>query len=152
MNKEEYLKDLEGCLKKHLSKTEIEDILRDYGEYFEDGRRMNQSDTEISARLGTPKLIAKQIVEEYGEQTKAISVAVDLEKMKDNAKKSMICMKGRLLKKSTIQKCGKDFKNQLSGPFKSLTSNSLVAGGGFLRGFAAFFSLLGKLILRGFCC
>lgn len=70
MNKEEYLHELEVCLKKHLSRGEVEDILRDYGEYFEDGRRLNKTDMEISAKLGAPELIAGQFAEETGERSK----------------------------------------------------------------------------------
>lgn len=64
MNKETYLKQLEALLKKHLSKAEVEDILRDYGEFFEDGRRQGKTDTEIAAKLGSPELIAEQFTVE----------------------------------------------------------------------------------------
>ena len=63
MTKESYLQALENLLKKHLSKSEIDDILRDYGEYFDDGRRQNKTDTEISAKLGDPEIIAQQFIE-----------------------------------------------------------------------------------------
>lgn len=64
MNKQEYLEKLAGCLKKYFSKKEVEDILRDYAEYFEEGRRQNKTDSEIAAKLGDPVIIAEQIVEE----------------------------------------------------------------------------------------
>ncbi len=65
MNKLEYLGQLEAILKKqHLSKAEIDDIIRDYAEFFEEGRRQGQSDAEISAKLGSPELIAEQLTEE----------------------------------------------------------------------------------------
>ena len=54
MNKLDYLNQLESILKKHhMSKAEIDDIIRDYAEFFEEGRRQGQSDGEISAKLGT---------------------------------------------------------------------------------------------------
>ena len=68
MNKEEYLQKLEQYLKKYLSKEEIKDILMDYGEYFEDGRRLNKTDIEISAKLGDPEVIASQFIEEIKEE------------------------------------------------------------------------------------
>lgn len=43
MNKQEYLERLQACLKHKLSKEEIEDIMRDYAEYFEEGRRAKQA-------------------------------------------------------------------------------------------------------------
>ena len=70
MTKEEYLKQLEANLKKFVSKDELNDILMDYGEFFEDGRRQNKSDTEISAKLGDPEIIAKQLIEEMPEDNK----------------------------------------------------------------------------------
>ncbi len=70
MTKESYLQSLETLLKKHLSKSEINDILRDYGEYFDDGRRQNKTDTEISAKLGDPEIIAQQFIEEIGNESK----------------------------------------------------------------------------------
>lgn len=71
MTKESYLQSLEALLKKHLSKSEISDILRDYGEYFDDGRRQNKTDTEISAKLGDPEIIAQQFIEEIGNENRA---------------------------------------------------------------------------------
>lgn len=64
----EYLQRLESCLRWRVSRAELDDIMRDYAEYFEEGRRQNQSDGEISARLGEPELVARQIVEEGREQ------------------------------------------------------------------------------------
>ncbi|MBP1581320.1 MAG: DUF1700 domain-containing protein [Oscillospiraceae bacterium] len=66
MNKLEYLNQLETILKKHLSKAEVDDIIRDYAEFFEEGRRQGKNDAEISAKLGSPELIAEQIMEENG--------------------------------------------------------------------------------------
>jgi len=67
MNKLEYLNKLETILRReHLSKAEIDDIIRDYAEFFEEGRRQGQSDGEICAKLGSPELVAQQILEEDG--------------------------------------------------------------------------------------
>ena len=53
MNKMEYLSKLEACLKHRLSKAEINDIMRDYAEYFEEGRRQSKTDFEISAKTSS---------------------------------------------------------------------------------------------------
>ena len=67
MNKLEYLNQLETILKRnHLDKADIDDIIRDYAEFFEEGRRQGESDQEIAAKLGSPELIAQQIMEENG--------------------------------------------------------------------------------------
>ena len=88
MNKQEYLEKLESCLKHKLSREEIEDIMRDYAEYFEEGRRQSKSDSEISAKLGTPELVAQQLIEENQEQQSDYATAHGQEKKKtwDSAK------------------------------------------------------------------
>lgn len=88
MNKQEYLEKLESCLKHKLSREEIEDIMRDYAEYFEEGRRQSKSDSEISAKLGTPELVAQQLIEENQEQKSDYAAAHGQEKKKpwDSAK------------------------------------------------------------------
>ena len=93
MNKEEYLKKLEQCLKKYLSKEEVNDILMDYGEYFEDGRRQNKSDTEISAKLGDPEVIASQFIDEVkAENSKKYDG--EIERLKDSTKSFINNIKG----------------------------------------------------------
>ena len=61
MNKQEYLERLQECLKHKLPREEIEDIMRDYAEYFEEGRRQSQQDSQIAAKLGDPELVAQQL-------------------------------------------------------------------------------------------
>ena len=76
MNKLEYLNQLETILKKnHLDKADIDDIIRDYAEFFEEGRRQGESDQEIAAKLGSPELIAQQIMEENGYKVAITPVA-----------------------------------------------------------------------------
>lgn len=59
MNKTEYLKQLNTCLK-HLPKEDREDALHYYEEYFED---MGIDDTvNVSEQIGTPEEIAKEII------------------------------------------------------------------------------------------
>ncbi len=76
MNKLDYLNQLENILKKHhMSKADIDDIIRDYAEFFEEGRRQGQSDGEICAKLGSPELVAQQILEENGHSVAVTPVA-----------------------------------------------------------------------------
>ena len=42
--------------------------MRDYAEYFEEGRRQSKQDSEIAAKLGDPELVAEQLIEESQEQ------------------------------------------------------------------------------------
>lgn len=97
MTKESYLQALENLLKKHLSKSEIDDILRDYGEYFDDGRRQNKTDTEISAKLGDPEIIAQQFIEEIGnennKESKKEMIDQVLHSMKEGTEKAFTTLK-----------------------------------------------------------
>lgn len=61
MNKEQFLKQLESGLKK-LSLEERQDILQDYEEYFAIGVEKGKSEEQISASLGQPKQIAKELL------------------------------------------------------------------------------------------
>ena len=69
MTKLDYLSSLERYLKRQIPEEEIYEIMRDYAEYFEDGKNQGKTEDEISASLGSPYDIARQIVtEEKGEQ------------------------------------------------------------------------------------
>lgn len=62
MNKSEFLEILKDYLKKDFSEDEVNDILRDYEEYFVDGIIEGKSDMEIISALGSPKSIANDLV------------------------------------------------------------------------------------------
>ncbi|WP_158540624.1 DUF1700 domain-containing protein [Romboutsia weinsteinii] len=62
MNKAEFLEILRDYLKKDLSENEVNDILRDYEEYFVDGLIEGKNDMEIISALGSPKSISRDII------------------------------------------------------------------------------------------
>ncbi|HAU5283305.1 TPA: DUF1700 domain-containing protein, partial [Clostridioides difficile] len=62
LNKTEFLEILKDYLKKDFSESEVNDILRDYEEYFVDGLIEGKSDMEIISSLGSPKSIAKELI------------------------------------------------------------------------------------------
>lgn len=64
MNKEQFLKQLAISLDK-LSKQEIQEILKDYEEHFAFGLEEGKTEEEISASLGSPQQIAKEIKATY---------------------------------------------------------------------------------------
>ncbi len=64
MTRLEYLDILEQKLKKYMSQKEVNDIVRDYAEYFEEGKAQGKTDEETAAKLGAPEKIAEQILEE----------------------------------------------------------------------------------------
>lgn len=64
MNKNDFLEILRDYLKGTFSELEINDILRDYEEFFLNGELQDKSDEEIIKGLGSPKSIAKELTEE----------------------------------------------------------------------------------------
>lgn len=64
MNKEQFLTQLEGALKR-LPSSEREDIIQDFREHFEVGVSEGKSEEEIAKGLGTPQQIAKEITASF---------------------------------------------------------------------------------------
>lgn len=62
MNRVEFLEILKDYLKKDFHEDEVNDILRDYEEYFVNGTIEGKSDMEIIGSLGSPKSIAHEMV------------------------------------------------------------------------------------------
>ena len=62
MSRYEYLKSLEGYLLKYLTREEVNEILRDYGEYFSEGEQTGKTEAQIIAELGDPQTVARQII------------------------------------------------------------------------------------------
>ncbi|MEG1994235.1 MAG: DUF1700 domain-containing protein, partial [Oscillospiraceae bacterium] len=73
MTKIEYLKQLEDELRYKISEQEMYDIMRDYAEYFEEGKKQGKTDKQIIEALGIPYVVAKQIL---GETTEDVNVAI----------------------------------------------------------------------------
>ncbi|GAA0709321.1 DUF1700 domain-containing protein [Paraclostridium ghonii] len=67
MNKREFLEILKDYLSNHFSADEVNDILRDYEEYFIDGEIEGKSDLQIIESLGSPKSIVRDLVDEMKE-------------------------------------------------------------------------------------
>lgn len=64
MSKNDFLDILRDYLKGTFSQLEINDILRDYEEFFLNGELQGKSDEEIIRGLGSPKSIAQELIEE----------------------------------------------------------------------------------------
>ena len=64
MRKEDFLEILKDYLKKSFSEDEIMDILRDYEEYFIDGKIEGKTEMEMISALGSPKEIAAELLAE----------------------------------------------------------------------------------------
>lgn len=69
MSKLEYLRRLENELKGKISTVELDDIIRDYAEYFEEGKKQGKTEDEISQSLGIPFSVAQQILAEKAAST-----------------------------------------------------------------------------------
>lgn len=73
MTKNDFLDILRDYLKGSFSDLEINDILRDYEEFFLNGELQGKSDEEIIKSLGSPKSIANELIGEIKGQSKATS-------------------------------------------------------------------------------
>lgn len=63
MNKEQFLEELEKNLS-GLPRDEIEEIMEDYREHFNIGKKKKRREAEIAKSLGNPKEIALEAKEE----------------------------------------------------------------------------------------
>ncbi|WP_317316618.1 DUF1700 domain-containing protein [Peptostreptococcus russellii] len=66
MNKKEFLKEIRFHLERAylaLNPVEIEDIMRDYDEYFREGLAEGKSEEDLVSSLGDPKKIVDEMVE-----------------------------------------------------------------------------------------
>jgi len=64
MNKNIFFMELQHLLKK-LPEEDIQDIMRDYEEYFLIGMKEGKTEDEIITKLGSPKQVAKEILANY---------------------------------------------------------------------------------------
>ena len=55
MNRSEYIAQLTAALRGKLAVNEIEDIVRDYQEFFDEGVRQGKSEQQVAAELGNPR-------------------------------------------------------------------------------------------------
>ena len=69
LNRKEFLDILRDYLKKDFSEDQISDIIRDYEEYFINGKLDGKSESEIIFELGSPKKIVEENT--YSKQTVA---------------------------------------------------------------------------------
>lgn len=60
---EDFFRELEECLRAEVSESEIRDSLNYYRQYFEEQKAMGYSESEIVSALGSPRLIARSIID-----------------------------------------------------------------------------------------
>lgn len=91
MNKNDFLDILRDYLKGTFSQIEINDILRDYEEFFLNGELQGKSEEEIIKGLGSPKSIANELIEEMkGQSTSTQKDSSEIfEKVNKEAKRAL---------------------------------------------------------------
>ena len=62
MKKSEFLRELRISLEGRIGDDELESILMDYDEIFETGKDDNKTEDEISDMIGSPALVARNIL------------------------------------------------------------------------------------------
>ena len=60
---EDFFRELEECLRGEVPEGEIRDSLNYYRQYFEEQKAMGYSESEIVSALGSPRLIARSIID-----------------------------------------------------------------------------------------
>ena len=68
MTKEQFIMELEQCLQGEVSAYELSDSLTYYRQYFEDEIRNGKSEEQVVEELGSPRLIARSIID-YGDNS-----------------------------------------------------------------------------------
>lgn len=66
MTKEQFIIELEECLRGEVSAYEMSDSLSYYRQYFEDEMRNGKSEEKVIEELGSPRLIARSIIDAHG--------------------------------------------------------------------------------------
>lgn len=66
MTKEQFIMELEQCLQGEVSAYELSDSLTYYRQYFEDEMQKGKSEEQVSEELGSPRLIARSIIDAHG--------------------------------------------------------------------------------------
>ncbi len=97
MNRKEFLDILRDYLKKDFSEDEINDIIRDYEEYFVNGEIEGKSDLETIAALGSPKSIAIDLVNQIKEDNNKHDKKDKIEDIYIRSKRKIreCCFKGK---------------------------------------------------------
>lgn len=65
-NMEDFFRELEDSLRGEVPEAEIRDSLNYYYQYFKEQKEMGYSENEIISSLGSPRLIARSIIDAKG--------------------------------------------------------------------------------------
>lgn len=116
LNKREFLEILKDYLSNHFSDDEVNDILRDYEEYFIDGEIEGKSDIQIIESLGSPKSIVRDLVDEMN-SSKINSSNKRFDKIYDNLNKIKLKFRDKYQKSKEIinNKLTPNLKNDEEG-------------------------------------
>lgn len=69
MTKKEFLDELEECLRGEVSEYELADSMSYYQTYYSDEASLGKSEEEVSVSLGSPRLVARSIIDARGIQS-----------------------------------------------------------------------------------
>ena len=121
MTRFEYIKEIEKFLKTRLPENELYDIMRDYAEFFEEGKKQGKTEEEIMTSLGTPKSIAEGIL---SEEILEVELPKKAKVINDNTKKAtQDVMNGIKNTSENISKATKDATSKIKE--KSITRSEI---------------------------
>ncbi len=67
MTKAEYLHTLSTALENRLPQREVQEIIADYGEYFETGLLEGKTEEELTREFGPPDMVARELLRDEAE-------------------------------------------------------------------------------------
>ena len=102
MTKEQFMMELEQSLQGEVSAYELSDSLTYYRQYFEDEIRNGKSEEDVIQELGSPRLIARSIIDAHGMREPLLVIQVM--KTAITGKARIVIMEVRMILKEAILK------------------------------------------------
>jgi uncharacterized RDD family membrane protein YckC len=77
MNKKEFLRELENSLSEQLPREDLNEILSDYRDVFDNGLAEGKTEDEIADEIGSPAMIVRRVLEGFKEVVAPVTTAPD---------------------------------------------------------------------------
>lgn len=84
MTKNEFLRELENSLKWQLSKEDVNEVISDYSDIFDNGLKDGKSEADIANELGSPAIISRTILEDANNEYNSFTTKQNIKKDTSN--------------------------------------------------------------------
>ena len=72
MTKDGFIRELEECLQGNVSDSQLTETMDYYRSYIDEQTREGETEEEITEGLGSPRLIARSVIDAYGEDGRIV--------------------------------------------------------------------------------